>query len=263
MKAVVSTTYDDKYLFFLPLITWGWNKLGVEVVCCLPQHTLNNSDALKMDLVLSTKPVSENFREYFLAPENKRPTYSQVSRLFAAALPFQEDEIIVTSDIDMLVFKTPPHDEHAFTIFGADLTPEKQYPICYAAAPAKLWRKAMEIDGTFQECLDRELGHEEMENMRGNLWSRDQELLFRYTQPFNRILINRARPGTQFASNRYDRDDSFLLERLNPDTIDYHMNRPGYEEQNFNIIMSVLRYHYPSEDFTWLEDYRNQYIQLL
>ena len=37
MKAILSSTYDDKYLWNLPLVTWCWNKLGIDVICFLPE----------------------------------------------------------------------------------------------------------------------------------------------------------------------------------------------------------------------------------
>jgi hypothetical protein len=50
---------------------------------------------------------------------------------------------------------------------------------------------------------------------------------------------------------------------LRPDTIDYHMHRPGYEPENFSKIMRVLRYFYPYEDYSWLINYREAYVALL
>ena len=58
-------------------------------------------------------------------------------------------------------------------------------------------------------------------------------------------------------------DDSYILDRLNLDNIDFHMNRPGYEEKNFEIIMKVLAYHYPSEDLSWMRQYQQDYLNLL
>ena len=58
-------------------------------------------------------------------------------------------------------------------------------------------------------------------------------------------------------------DDAYLLERLNPDTIDFHLPRPGFEPKNFDIIMQVLKYHYPLENFDWLVSYCEQYKSLL
>jgi hypothetical protein len=117
---------------------------------------------------------------------------------------------------------------------------------------------------TYQQCLDELLGHIEADHFRGNYWGKDQEEAYNkiyLTQELN--TIPRARPGTQFASNRYDRDDAYILDRLSPDTIDFHMNRPGYEEKNFEIILTVLKYHYPNENFQWLINYTNEYKKLL
>lgn len=270
MKAVISSTYDDLYLFFLPITTWCWNKLGVDVICFLPKKEKDNKFLLVNETMIRKCPSDNNWLAYFDAPENKQATYSQCSRLYAAAIDhLPEDEVLITSDIDMGIFQLPPYAEEQspkiapITIFGTDLVPEGQFPMCYASAMVKDWRKIMRINGKkFQECLDEQLAHEEMENMRGNLWSRDQELLFKYAW-MDVFPVNRAREGTQFAALRYDRDDSFLLERLSPDTIDFHMPRPGYEDKAFEIILTVLKYHYPNDDFQWLIDYKNQYQQLV
>ena len=36
-KAVISSTYNDIYLWNIPLVTWAWNRLGVDVICFMPQ----------------------------------------------------------------------------------------------------------------------------------------------------------------------------------------------------------------------------------
>jgi hypothetical protein len=101
--------------------------------------------------------------------------------------------------------------------------------------------------------------------MRGNYWSKDQQEAYDkiHHNRFSHTEIKRAKEGTQFASNRYDRDDAYILDRLSPDTIDYHMNRPGFEDRNFEIILTIMYYHFPDEDFQWLIDYNEQYKKLL
>lgn len=267
MKAVFSSTYDSKYLYYLPIVSWLWNKIGVEVICFVPVSDWD----LKANLVWQT--LTQNDLKYsikeFKAPEHKQPTYAQVSRLYAAAISdLPEDEQLIISDIDMAVF-----DRHYFKpsvngiidIYGADLVPPNQYPMCYAVANVSTWRQLIG-EGTYQEHLDRELAHEECENMRGNLWSRDQENLYNLIHQNDDVdyrLHNRARPGTQFASNRLDRDDAFLLDRLSPGIIDYHLNRPGYEDNNFEKIIAVINFFYPQEDLTWIVEYTQKYKSLL
>lgn len=265
MKAVISTTYDDKYLWYLPLTTWLWNKLGVEVICFAPY--LNTSEENeKIDLINDTFRNVGIKPQYagFASPKHKEATYAQCSRLYGACLDLPEDEVLITGDIDMAMFKIPEYTSGVFNIIGSDLTPPKQYPICYLMATVKEWRDAFGLNGkSYQECLDELLGGIESEHFRGNYWCKDQNEAHNRISKVTRLEIARAREGTQFASKRYDRDDAYILDRLSPDTIDFHLLRPGYEDKNFQIILTILQYHYPQEDFGWLVSYNEEYKKLL
>jgi len=277
MKAVISSTYDDKYLYFLPIVTWCWNKLGVDVICFLP--TPEVKDMGKLLLISNT--MAENGMKfqghYFSSPEDKKATYSQCSRLYGACLNYLEDEILITGDVDMAMFQIPPYIDK-ITIFGSDLVPDGQFPMCYASGTVKEWRAAMKLrydttppnvpDGmvlhvkSYQQCLDELLGGIECDHFRGNYWGKDQQTLWENTKD-NVTLIPRARPNTQFASHRIDRDDSFYKDRLDKDIIDAHLWRPGYTEENFPKILELLQYFYPEDDFNWLKKYTEEYVKLL
>lgn len=271
MKSIISSTYDNRYLYFIPICVWAWNKLGVDVICFMPYlkdgidgYNPDKDKREKYYLIIDTLDGLgiELQTVPFSAPEHKEATYAQCSRLYAACLDLPEDEILITGDVDMAMFQIPPYIDK-ITIFGNDLVPEGQFPMCYASGTVKEWKSVFNLHGkTYQQCLDELLGAIECDHFRGNYWGKDQQTLWENTKE-NTTLINRARPGTQFANSRYDRDDAYILERLNPDTIDYHMNRPGYEPQNFEIILTILKYHYPNDDFTWLVDYTNEYKKLL
>jgi hypothetical protein len=281
MKAIVSTTYDDKYLYFLPIITWCWNKLGVDVICFVPNHSFDN-EKVRLIVLTALQNRLDFQTHYFDAPEHKEATYAQCSRLYAACLDLSEDEVLITGDIDMANFCIPPHTEVGpyFTIFGSDLVPPSQYPMCYLSSTVEGWRRAFPIQygalkeakgalvtletRTYQECLDNLLGEIDCENMRGNYWGKDQEEAYNRIDAYGAVHeVDRARPGTQFASLRYDRDDAYLLDRLDYNTYDYHMPRPGYEENAFNQILTVLKYHYPHDNFDWLIQYTEEYKKLL
>ncbi len=270
MKVILSTTYDDIYLYCLPITTWAWNKIGVDVVCFSP--IIKDDNFFKKFLLATTTIIDCNLSKnnlvcHFDSPINKQTTYAQCSRLYGAGLDLPEDEVLITGDVDMIVFGDYLKQKVAdVDVFGSDLTPEKQVPICYISATVKTWREVMKIDGkTPQKCLDDLLGHIEAEHFRGNYWAKDQEKAFEMisSAPVNIHHHFRARQGTQFASKRYDRDDAFVLDRLNLDTIDYHIHRPAYEENNFAIMMKILEFHYPNEDFTWLREYTEAYKKLL
>ena len=275
MKAIISTTYDDKYLFFLPITTWLWGKLGVDVICFVPYQEFGTGDNYhssrkgwyKSVLINSTLiDLGINLKwEVFYCPEHKQATYAQCSRLYAAALDIPEDEILVTSDIDMLMFRLPEMLSNGFSIFGADLVPEKQYPMCYISATRQDWRLAFDTTGkTPQQCLDELLGDIDSISMKSDYWAKDQEvcynMIFKYG---NYSLINRTNGQNQFATNRLDRDDSYILDRLSIDVYDYHANRPGYKESNFDKILKIISWYYPQENLDWLVEYRNSYVNLL
>lgn len=291
MKAVISTTYDDKYLFFLPIVAWCWHKLGVGVVCFMPETNFDENKKASLAIQSIQPHHGEGIGtwiESFKCPPEKEATYAQCSRIYAACLDFTTREILITSDIDMAVFKLPlmcnavtsKYDFPHFDIVGDDLVPEGQYPICYIAAPAREWRKAMKIEYgattadmkseisyktyTHQEKLDDLLGNIECENMRGNYWGKDQETIFNALQNISpKTFRKRARQGTQFAENRVDRDDINWRSYVTEDLIDAHLWRPGYTDEFFANILELLQTKYPNENFDWLKEYREKYIQLL
>jgi hypothetical protein len=277
VKAVISSDFTDIYLFNIPIVAWAWKQLGVDVIWF--QHSpkygpfksmQDETNALrKLDLISYTRVMQriEIQRHFFDCPIDKAATYAQVSRLFGCCLNLPDDEILITSDADMLLMHLPKITTYrSLCVFGDDLVPTSQLPMCYASASVKGWRDLLNFNNeSYQEMLDRHLAHENCENMRGNLWCRDQELLYSYAMNSeNGIkLISRARPGTQFAENRLDRDDAYILDRLSPDIVDYHMHRPLWEPANFEKLMTIMKYFWPDENFTWIVDYCEAYKKLL
>lgn len=264
MKAIISCTQDEKYSYFIPIVTWTWNKLGVGVVLFLPESS-KGDEKIQLGLNCMNYRYKENSHYYFDMPKHKEATAAQCVRLYGACLDLPEDEVLITGDVDMLMFRLPEMIEGGFSIFGSDLVPDKQYPMCYISAKVKDWRTAFELEGkSYQQCLDELMKDRDSISMRSDFWALDQEIAYNKINLTQGIhYIPRTNGQNQFAQNRYDRDDSFILDRLNPDTIDFHMNRPGYEDKNFEIILTILKYHYPQDDFQWLMDYTNAYKQLL
>ena len=201
----------------------------------------------------------------FVAPEHKEATYAQCLRNYAACLDLPENELLVTSDVDMALFKIPEYvDNGQFSVFGYDLVPQGQYPQCYVTAPVKAWREVFNLNGkTYQQAIDDLLGEDECEHYRGCRWSVDQEQSFLNISKVNHNLIPRARPNTQFADHRVDRDDINWRAYVNDELIDAHLWRDGFTDQNHDNIMKLMRMKFPNEDFTWLDNYRNAYKQLL
>lgn len=272
MKAILSCTYDDQYLFNLPFAVYSWHLLGVECVVFLPR---NNKTYLRKVLTIIDTLIKACGGIYFQlhtfsCPENKEATYAQCSRLYAAAIPGLENEVLITSDADMCVFNKEFWDyfEHTawVNIIGVDLVPEGQVPMCYITSPAAGWRVVMKIEGrTYQQCLDDLLGSIEAENFRGNYWGKDQETAYQHIFPSHGPLVqlhNRAYPGTQFATRRADRDgwpDSIPL-----DIIDAHLPREmKYSQANVEKIHLLFYTMYPHLDHTWIWRYHTEYLKLI
>jgi hypothetical protein len=269
MTAVVSTDYNDKYLWYLPLTVWAWNKIGYDVICFMPYENTGNT-FMHVSKTLTELPKGFNNVIYnFKAEEHKAATYCQVSRLLACCLDLPEQEQLVVSDIDMLFFSKDyikPASWAIIDVYGADLVPPNQFPMCYLSGTVQTWRALLGEKKTYQEYLDEIVGVIECENFRGCQWSLDQDLIHRLITKSEQVDFvghNRTNGQNQFATRRYDRDDSYILDRLSPDTIDFHMNRPGYEDANFEKIMAILIYHYPNENFEWIINYNHQYKTLL
>lgn len=272
MKAILSSTYDDTYLFFLPMVAWSWNKLGINCINYLP-YPETDIEREKMDLVgrfiWDANLGLHNI--YFKAPDHKKPTYAQCSRLYAAAnISIPDDEVLITGDVDMAVFNEALFNQLSdgnLHVVGADLVPEKQFPMCYIVMPAKTWRDVMWIGGAerTQNKLDQLLGHIECDHFRGNMWAKDQETAYNYIVASGLPVVKhyRAAPGTQFATLRADRDG--WPQVISPDIkiIDAHLPRPGYTDENFAKILNLFQTMYPNEGFQWMIDYRNEYLKLI
>jgi hypothetical protein len=270
MKAIISSTYDDLYFFFLPIITWSWNKIGVTPIIILPIAT--NDDQRRRDLTIFIHSELAELKYnviFYSAPAHKEATYAQCSRLYASAIDtLPEDEILITGDIDMAVFNKEYFNQannDQINIFGVDLVPANQYPICYISMPVKTWRHVMWITPgvPVQKYLDELLGHLECDHFKGNYWAKDQETIFNYLerQAWPVVKHKRAKHPHQFATRRADRDG--WPDALPPDIIDAHLPRPGYTEENFAKILKLFQDVYPDEDFTWMVEYRNEYLKFL
>lgn len=270
MTAVFSTTYDDLYLFYLPIVSWSWNKIGCKSICFLP-HSLPVETTETQKFALAEKYCQDISFYRFDAPDHKKATYAQCSRLYAAALDLPDDEVLVTTDIDMAVFN-PAYFRQLTSgqihVVGHDLVPAGQYPICYVAMPVKTWKQVMHITAgvPVQNYLDELLSALECDHFRGNYWGKDQETIyFNLTYgdfgAWTIVKHERAKHPHGFATRRADRDgwpDAAL-----PDIIDAHLPRPGYTDDNFSKIYRLFEQMYPNEDIGWMQEYRNQYLHLL
>lgn len=268
MKVILSCTDNPLYSFFIPLAIYSWKKIGVDAICFVP-----GEPSERMELALATgKTVSPETRYPFLNIEPDREvTYFQCSRLFGAALDLDDDEYLITSDIDMAVFGNVFNQgfKEGFVIYGPDLVPQGQFPICYIMAQARHWRKAFNINKERENWLLKGpsaylgelLDHIQCDNMRGNYWAKDQEHAYDRINGSGIPLFrfNRSNGKNQFATQRLDRDGWIP----NSGIIDAHLLRPGYLSENFGRIKDMFHAMYPEDDLTWMVEYHEKFLKLL
>lgn len=261
MIAVLSATEHDYYAMPLPFAVYSWHKLGVPCIVFVP-----SGKNKKIELAKKYCGNMASFFE-FECEEKRIPTYSQVVRLFAAAIPIlSQYERLVTSDSDMCVFDPLLkllHDPLSIEIVGADLTPADQYPMCYIKMMVSQWREVFKITKTYQEHVSELIDPIEGENIRGEQWCYDQWYAKKMIEERfgGKLKINNRSNGeNQYAQNRADRDGW----HFDPYTImDAHLPRPLTDPDNFHKLKVLFNFKYPGEDLQWMTDYYNEYINIL
>lgn len=269
MKAVLSVTDDPIYSFLLPIAVYSWNKLGVDCIIMYPRLEREGREAdARMGIVFDWVAKNNTVYPIKVKSDDRKATYSQVSRLFACAIrSLGEEEMLITADCDMAVFGDYllQGNSDRINIYGHDLVDEGQFPMCYISANVKMWRKLMCVgENDYYADLVREfLEPKYCEHFRGNYWALDQETVY------NRISeagipiygYSRANHPTRFATRRADRDG--WPDAFDHNLVDAHLPRPGFEQENFKRILSLFHAMYPGDDHTWLNGYREQFLKTI
>ena len=250
---MLSCTDDPLYSFYIPIVVEAWRRLGYGAVICVPDRDFSPSFSFALN-------VPDNVRLIKIrARDEQMITYIQCARIFAAAEFGEDNDILITSDVDMLPIAHGyfDHTARGFHIYGGDLIQPNQYPLCYISARASEWRKAFVLNGaTVTGAIDREIGHVKCDDMRGNYWFRDQETARKYIGENVTIIPRKLKTGK--ASGRLEREEK----NLRPFTIDAHLPRPGYEARNLNNIVHLLNQAFPGS-FNWVRDYANRFNELV
>lgn len=264
----ISTNELDNYLFYLPIVTYGWHKLGWDVICFIvyknteKEHyvftQLQKLNTLVSGIELCFVPVPE-FKGYDEA------TIIQCARLYAAN--FIEPECyVLTSDVDMLPLSDhwrPNYD--AVTTWGRDLT-DYHYPICYVGMSGINWKKIMRLSGDTEVDMKKDL--QSMPNSRSDdpvlRWVTDQDLLTARLNEHEKIIIPRGvDPLTHYPKGRVDRS-AWELSSRQTERIDCHLPRPATDESNFYRVIALMKecFEMNVDEINFFIDYRKGYIKL-
>jgi hypothetical protein len=231
MRTVIISTNDNPaYSFYVPIVTWAWNKLGWDVLVLKP----------------------------FELPPYREETITQVCRLYAAMLKqFSKEDIIMISDADMIPLSnywTPTSDN--ITCYGHDLTGYNHYPMCYIAMSKNSWGKVMNLNSNnIKELMERDLKDTNaLSDEWSKWWQVDQDIITDRLSKFEVTKIDRGiEPGSHFPLGRIDRGNGM---NITGTLIDCHAPRDGW--QHIEKIKEILKLSF-NDLPAWIDSYTRDF----
>ncbi len=276
-RAVIGCDLNVNYSFFLPLCCLMWRRQGYVPLLFLvgdPAEWLDNPQH-RLEVERSREAGAEiywvgNFEGA------RSSTVAQCSRIFAAAAPgVQDEDLIMTSDADMLPIGSWVGDGvddgiddsgNALHIFYANAyegSDYEHYPMCYLAAKAKVWRQIVGQD-SLHDGLTRVLD-DAPEDSTG-AWNWDEKWLGGAIFAWKVIGGDVRRVDRQFVKgewrlDRFEWDRSVAILETTLDGIaDAHLPRPGFGE-NWSRIRPVLALALTRDELTWLDAYHEAWME--
>jgi len=270
------------YLYYLPIALWSWKRIGWEPIVIFDQYrgdalsTLVSNTVESIGIKANAAFISDDFK---LSPY-RSDTLSQVSRLYASALPgFAIEDMLMLGDVDLIALSDAWHpEEKDISIYNHDLTDFTEYPMCYVSMTIGKWRTVMNIEeGDFNMFIKRDLDN--CPNAQSldfyKRWGVDQQILTDRVSKENRFekrfYYNGKRPNG-YAMGRIDRG-SWNIDVDNPK--DCHMHRdifkafqnPNHESydtfsKKWSDTMRMLEKCFPGENFDWFLLYTKEYAKL-
>jgi len=264
--AVISANDEPGYLYYAPIVTWQWRRLGYRVLLLHHGHQPSSHPALT-----TTAEVGGEIVELPSGPGSEQSaTYCQVSRLLAATLSDRvaPDDMLTTSDVDMLVFQAPPATPGAITTWGHDLTAHNHYPICYVSAQAHNWLALFGLgaDDSIESAMERFVarwpGYFGPPETR---WTIDQEALTAYINEWRgsgRPYVGQDRtiePGSFLALGRLDR---YGWRYPAGAIIDCHLPRDGHGQEAHARVRELFARLGLAAESEWITRYRREFLAL-
>ena len=134
-KAIVTSTENNKYLDFWPVVKKSWERLEVEPILYIISEKKNKRINEKSFYIPGVNPVF----------------VSQTFRLLAPTL--YKNDICIISDMDMIplskeyfVNQLKNFEDDKFVIFRSGATSENMLPICWNVAQGSTWSNIFNVD---------------------------------------------------------------------------------------------------------------------
>lgn len=273
---VVSVNENVDYLYFLPLTCHVWQKFGWSPIVMFqgqvsfPECEENQrSPKHKLFDLLMDQPFEAVMVGLKDIDGYRSDTITQISRLYAGCLMLQEDDYLMTGDIDMIPLSDYwQPDITKPTVWGHDLTGFRHFPICYIGATVKQWREFMKLEGTdYQYHIQKDLM--ELPQAKSTdfytYWYTDQDLITERLKSYGteRIeFINRGHGKHGFARGRVDKGNGgWVLDQ--PELIDAHLvGQAHHTEEKIRKVMDLLHHVWPKDDWRWFLEYTKEFRKI-
>jgi len=263
-KIILSSDQNIDYLFYVPLTSFVCQQFGFEPLIFL----LGSSKYSNLIEEYSKKYSKCIIINIDGIPPYRDSTVVQMSRLYAACFEKDDNEYLMTGDIDMLLLNNYLYrDFDKMNLYGYDLTNFQQYPICYIGMQSKKWKELLNIqEGNFTESIIRDLEEEKKLATSSNFndyWFTDQRFITRKIKQFgenNFQIINRGLVNG-CATKRIDRSHPITWNIAEGDDhIDCHLLKEGYLIENFNKIKKIIQMKVKHSE--WIDEYFNEFNKI-
>lgn len=262
--AILSCDTNPAYLSCIPIVCKSWELQGFDVYVSLvsnkPLEEARKEAAVIVKYLGSVLGGFEKNIEY--NPVNPA-LFTQCIRLYETVNFLLDDRYLILGDADMFIASSFLYrDFDKVNSFGHDLTGFGEVPMCYVGMYASKWREVMGTDG-----MEKDLANHTLYKSSDwyECWGSDQQILTAKLKAYGFDKVN-------FINRGHDNRNSGLplgrLDRYNwvyptSEIHDVHMMRNPLSDENFPKITEMCQRIYPTEDWSWLHDYRKEFNEAL
>jgi hypothetical protein len=264
--AIISSDGNPNYLSLLPIVCKSWELQGFDTLPIVLITDYQQVDRTRdfLERWMACKPQIWYPRMDVQSRLNPS-LYVQCIRLYAGGKQ-KDDRYCIVSDADMFIASPFLYrDFDKVNCFGHDLTGFNEIPICYVGMNSQKWSEVMGED--YDQILhdlkdygkpDSDVWHE--------AWGCDQQILTEKLKNYGFDKINFISRGTDpnnqgLPLGRWDRYGGFKKPAVQVN--DVHLMRDPLSDENFPKIMGMCKALYPAENWDWLIDYRNDFLNFI
>lgn len=238
-KAIVTSTENNKYLDFWPVVKKSWERLEIEPIL----------------YIISDKKNEQSNEKSFHIPGVNPVFVSQTFRLLAPTL--YKDDVCIISDMDMIplskeyfVNQLKNFEDDKFVIFRSGATSENMLPICWNVGQGSTWSNIFNVENINQITEELISWYPKSYKPFKDNWYLDQLILKKSIDNFElnngSKVIRLTDEVLNFKRlNRSNYRADLKLFKQSPNLfVDFHMPRPYklYKKSINNVLKIIENY---------------------